>query len=344
MRVALLAPTPLDSPRGNAVTVGRIAREVGARGVEVGVWDASGDEAPGLLAEVRRAAPAIVHAFHAYRTGPQGRALAEACGASLVVTLTGTDVSDDLVRSENGPVVRDVLRSAAAVTVFHESVAATVGAAVPEISSRIAVVPQSVCFPTAPAGHAPPVVAGEPCIVFPAGIRPVKRPALPLAALDGLARRRPAARLWYAGPVLDREEHARLLRALAGRPWALHLGAVPHHAMPALLAAADIVLNCSLSEGGMANAVLEALALGRAVLASDISGNRSLVEDGVTGFLFGSEAELTAKAERLAADPSLRRRLGEAGRRVVETRFTPAVEAEGYLAVYARVAGRRAAP
>ena len=94
----------------------------------------------------------------------------------------------------------------------------------------------------------------------------------------------------------------------------------------------------------MANAVLEALALGRAVLAADIPGNRSLVEDDVTGFLFASDAELAEKAGWLANDPELRRRLGEAGRRLVATRFTPAVETGGYLAVYRRVAADRAKP
>jgi len=343
MRAVLLTPTPLDSPRGNTVTVARIAGGLEARGIDVRVWDASDDTAPGLLAEAKRTTPQIVHAFHARHTGPLGRTLADACGAALVVTLTGTDVSDDLVDREYGSVVRDVLHAAAAVTVFHESVASAVEAVVPEVASRIAVVPQSTRFPSAPGGTAVPTVTGDPCLVFPAGIRPVKRPRLPLAPLDDLARRRPAMRLWYVGPVLDHEEHARLLQALDGRPWARYLGAVPHHAMPALLGATDIVLNCSLSEGGMANAVLEALALGRTVLASDIPGNRSLVEDGVTGFLFASEAEFTDKAERLAVDPALRGRLGETGRRLVEARFTPAVETEGYLAVYARVAGRRAA-
>ena len=109
---------------------------------------------------------------------------------------------------------------------------------------------------------------------------------------------------------------------------------------PALLEAADIVLNCSLSEGGMANAVLEAFAFGRAVLASDVPGNRSLVEDGVTGLLFHSETELERGVERLATDPALRRRLGDAGRWLVESRFPPARETEGYLEVYARVTGR----
>ena len=110
--------------------------------------------------------------------------------------------------------------------------------------------------------------------------------------------------------------------------------------MPALLAAADIVLNCSRSEGGMANSVIEALSLGRAVLAADIPGNRSLIEEGITGLLFGSERELAEQAGRLAADPALRRRLGEAGRRLVESRLAPARETEGHLEAYARAAGR----
>jgi glycosyltransferase involved in cell wall biosynthesis len=45
----------------------------------------------------------------------------------------------------------------------------------------------------------------------------------------------------------------------------------------------------------------------------------------------------------LADDPALRRRLGEAGRRLVTTRYTPEIEAEGYLALYRRLLGRGAA-
>jgi glycosyltransferase involved in cell wall biosynthesis len=98
-----------------------------------------------------------------------------------------------------------------------------------------------------------------------------------------------------------------------------------------------VVLNCSISEGGMANSVLEALALGRAVLASDIEGNRSLIEDGVTGLLFASPEEFLERADRLAADPGLRRRLGAAGRERVLARYSPERELDGYLAVYARL-------
>ena len=336
-RVVLLAPVPLDSPRGNTVTIARIAQ--GLRGRGIGVCVRSADD-PGRAEHATGRPPAVVHAFHAYRSGPPGLALAESCRAPLVITLTGTDDSDDLRDSARGRNVRDTLLGAAAITVFHESVAAEIAAALPSVASRLTVVPQSVRLAPASAGGTAPRVHGDPCLLFPAGIRPVKRPLLPLDPLDGLRREHPGLRLWYAGPALDARETERLERELVGRPWARYLGPVPHSAMPSLLEAADIVLNCSLSEGGMANAVLEAFAFGRAVLASDIPGNRSLVEDGVTGLLFASEAELGRGVRRLAADPALRRRLGEAGRRLVESRYTPERETEGYLEVYARVTGR----
>jgi glycosyltransferase involved in cell wall biosynthesis len=83
----------------------------------------------------------------------------------------------------------------------------------------------------------------------------------------------------------------------------------------------------------MANSVLEALTMGRAVLAADIEGNRSLIEDGVTGSLFRSERELELKAEALAADPALRGRLGAAGRTRVAA-YSADREIEGYLGIY----------
>ena len=174
-------------------------------------------------------------------------------------------------------------------------------------------------------------------MLFPAGIRPVKRPLFPLAPLDAVADRYPGFELRYVGPILDAREGEALVRALDGRPWARHLGEVPHAAMAALLRDADVVLNCSLSEGGMANSVLESLACGRAVLASDIAGNRSVIEDGVTGLLFEGPGDFADKAARLLGDAALRKRLGEAGR-ARASRFGLQQEIERYLKLYAAVA------
>jgi glycosyltransferase involved in cell wall biosynthesis len=338
VRVALVTPFAPPSIRGNAITVGRIARGLRGRGADIGVWDLSVTPEATIEREITRARPALVHAFHAFRTGPLARRLAERAGIPLVVTITGTDANHDLVDPERAEIVRRVLEAAASVTVFHEFMATRLVAALPGLAARVSVVPQSVFFEDGSDTEAPSAdTAQGPSLLFPAGIRAVKNPRVPLAPLDRVAPRYPGLALFYVGPILEANEGDSLLAALRDRPWARYLGPQPHHRMRRLLEHADIVLNCSASEGGMANSVLEALALGRAVLASNIEGNRSLIEDGVTGLLFDTPAELGAKAVQLLADGDLRLRLGAAGREAVAACFGPARELDGYLSVYARL-------
>jgi glycosyltransferase involved in cell wall biosynthesis len=340
-RVALVTPFASPSVRGNAITVERIARGLRQREVEVRVWDLSSVPESAVEHQIVQYGPALIHAFHAFRAGPTAVRLARRTSVPLLVTLTGTDVNHDLVEPDTEPVVRRVLDGANAVGVFDESMAGAILAAMPEIAARIVVVPQSVAFEPA-TGHWPVAAALQrspgPIVLFPAGLRKVKQPILPLEPLDRLRPEHPGLELVYVGPVLDPVEGETFVRSLAAHPWARHLGAVPHNRMPALLELADVVLNCSLSEGGMANSLLEALSLGRAVLASNIPGNRSLVEEGVTGLLFDSPDDLSAKADRLLKDPDLRARLGEAGRERVSARYGADREIDGYLAAYTRLA------
>jgi glycosyltransferase involved in cell wall biosynthesis len=339
-RVALLTPFASPSVRGNAVTVGRIADGLRERGVELAIWDLSVTPEPAADAAVEAYRPSVVHAFHAFRVGPFALRLARRMELPLVVTLTGTDVNHDLFDPERAPVVRRVLEGAAVLAVFHESIADRIVRILPDLRGRLVIVPQSVILPSAERFDLAARWALPPqrvLFVFPAGIRMVKRPRLPLAPLARLVERRPEVRLLYAGPVLDPEEGEALLRALNGSGWARHVGVVPHAQMASLLEQADVVLNCSLSEGGMANSVLEALAAGRAVLAADIEGNRSLIEDGVTGFLFRNERELEARAGELTANPELRARLGATGRTRVAALYPAEREIEGYLGIYRRL-------
>jgi L-malate glycosyltransferase len=339
-RIALLTPFAFPSVRGNAITVERITAGLRARGVDLAVWDLAVTPVPAVDAQVDAFAPALIHAFHAYRVGPLALRLARRMEVPLVVTITGTDGNHDLFDPDRAPMVRRVLEGAGALAVFHPSIGERIVAALPDLRERLVTIPQAVSLartePFDLAAHwaLPP---GRTLFVFPAGLRMVKRPDFPLAPLGRLAARLPDVRLLYAGPVLDPDEGEGLLRRLADCPWARHIGAVPHTRMASLLGQADVVLNCSISEGGMANSVLEALAMGRAVLASDIEGNRSLIEDGVTGLLFRDGHDLEAAAERLARDPTLRARLGAAGRARVETLYPPAREIDGYLEVYRRL-------
>jgi glycosyltransferase involved in cell wall biosynthesis len=82
-----------------------------------------------------------------------------------------------------------------------------------------------------------------------------------------------------------------------------------------LLAAADVFCLPSHFEG-LPMSVIEAMLAGLPVVATDIRGLREQVVEGQTGLLVppGTVAPLAAALARLAADPALRRAMGEAGR------------------------------
>lgn len=340
--IAVLAPFTFPSVRGNAITVDRITEGLRARGLEIRVWDLSTVAAPMIEAGVEAYRPALIHAFHAFRVGSLALTLAKRIGIPLIVTMTGTDANHDLVDPARAGTVRRVLEGADAITVFHATVAERVRGQMPCRSTRLIVIPQSVRMtlsePFDLEAHWR-VPSDRTLVLFPAGIRMVKNPLLPLAAFDRVVRRHPETRLLYAGPILDPALGEELRRALLDRPWAHHIGAVPHRQMASLLSQSDVVLNCSISEGGMANSILEALAMGRAVLASDIEGNRSLIEPGVTGLLFRDTTGLEACAEQLLVDSSLRARLGAAGREHVMRLYPPGREIDGYLDAYRAAIG-----
>ena len=74
---------------------------------------------------------------------------------------------------------------------------------------------------------------------------------------------------------------------------------------------------------GLPKVLMEAAACGRALVAADVPGCREIVQHGETGLLVPvRDAEGLASAiETLLADPALRRRMGQAGRKLVEERF-----------------------
>lgn len=99
---------------------------------------------------------------------------------------------------------------------------------------------------------------------------------------------------------------------------------------------------------GIPRCLMEAMASGVAVVASDIPGNRDLVRHEATGLLFrtGDDVDLARQMVRLAENPRLRDRLAESGRRHVRETYSAEGMAAHYLTLYEKLvqgASRRCA-
>jgi hypothetical protein len=212
--------------RGNAITVERITRGLRRRGVELRVWDLSVVPEGAVEHQIGEYAPAVIHAFHAFRSGPTAMRLARRAGVPLLVTVTGTDVNQDLLDEDGAPVVRRVLEGAGTVSVFDESVADRIMEVLPATAARLVVIPQSAVFEIPPSGHWPPIAALQrrpgPTILFPAGIR-MKRPMFPLEPLEAWAGIRPSSWSTWAPSSIRRK--ARPAPAANQYPWAQYGGA-----------------------------------------------------------------------------------------------------------------------
>ena len=82
-----------------------------------------------------------------------------------------------------------------------------------------------------------------------------------------------------------------------------------------MIGSVDVVVQSSVREG-LPNAVLEAAAAGRAIVATDAGGTAEIVVDGSTGLLVPTEDRpaLARGLSRLIDDAALRQRLGSAAR------------------------------
>jgi phosphatidylinositol alpha-mannosyltransferase len=84
-----------------------------------------------------------------------------------------------------------------------------------------------------------------------------------------------------------------------------------------------VFISPALGQESFGVTLVEAMAAGVPVVASDIPGYREVVRDGVDGLLAepGAIEELSDGLERLARDPELRERMGAAGRERVAGRY-----------------------
>jgi len=113
------------------------------------------------------------------------------------------------------------------------------------------------------------------------------------------------------------------------------------------LASADIGISWlpddSWSRGKCGLKILQYMAAGLPVIANPVGIQVDLVRHGETGYLAETQAEWVEAIGRLALDPGLRRRLGQAGRKRVESDFSVAVGAAQWITLLGALRRRTAA-
>jgi glycosyltransferase involved in cell wall biosynthesis len=158
-----------------------------------------------------------------------------------------------------------------------------------------------------------------------------------------LKPRHPALRLAIAGDGdLENELRARAQASGAG-DIVQFLGVVPHHDVPALLAAADIAVAPSVHDAagnvdGLPNTVMEILASGTPLVATAVGGIAAVATDGTTARLVPErDSRALANAiDGLLREPSLAHALGREARELVCRRYSWARVAEDFETVYER--------
>ena len=270
MRVALVSNALEQPTRGNHTTIQRWMHFV--EGIEI--LPVAADAAADLVER-----PDLVNGYHALNGGVPAHALARRHGLPLVINLGGTDLFACL---KGDRAVAEVLEAAVAITgafpAFGERLNECFGREMP-----YSTVPRGVHIPA----DLPPRRPHEMLrVLLPAGMRPVKDPMLAIDMAERLIERGLPVELKLLGPELDSVYARQITERVAGRDF-VTLGEAGPGEMAAAYAAADVVWNTSMHEGG-SNALLEAVAAGCAVFARDIPGNQELLaEAGAPGVLFG---------------------------------------------------------
>lgn len=261
---------------------------------------------PGLLASFARAARRaardadLVHA-HWLQAG----AVARLTGRPYVVQLWGTDV--ELARRVpwlTRPILRGARLTICASTALAEA-AQGLGA------RTVRVIPGGVDLPD----HVP-APAEPPHVLFAGRLSPEKGILELVEAASGLP-------LVVAGdgPLRARVPQAR--------------GMVPHDELLTLYGRASVVA-CPSHREGFGVVCAEAMAHGRAVVATAVGGLKDLVQDGETGLVVppGDVPSLRRALERLLADLDLRTRLGNAARERARTLLSWDTVTRATLAAY----------
>ena len=181
--------------------------------------------------------------------------------------------------------------------------------------------------------------ADETLVVCAARLSSEKCHEVLLQSTVELRRRHPAVRLLLIGAGPLKNVLVRRVHELGLDECVQFLGFLSQDKLAQYLAAGDVFVLTSLAEG-LPVSILEAMACGTAVIASNVDGTPDIITDSENGFLVPPRdvAALTARLEQTLSDDALRTRLGDAGLQRIRERFCWEKILQEMETIYARFA------
>lgn len=183
-------------------------------------------------------------------------------------------------------------------------------------------------------------VDGAPLLLCVGNLVPIKGHSLVLDALSLLVRSHPGAMLCFVGDGPLREPLQAQVRTLGLAERVRFVGRVPNDQLSPWYSAADVLVLPSHSEG-WANVLLEAMACGTPVVATDVGGSAEVLGDAGVGLLV-PDREPATLADRLQA--LLKQRPDRARVRAYAEGFSWDHSTAAQLALFRGIAARSASP
>jgi len=340
--VQLVAPTPELEP-GQRLTSERDGVKIQRFGLQRRVEDSLADWFDLVVELAHRNMIDVIHGYFLVKAGFVAAYAGNYLGLSSVVSARGNDLDRAIFDPGKAAHVLHALHHASAVTANSRRLEQQAQALAP--GQLVVHIPNGV-----DGTHFRPLerdaalaerldLGNTAVMAFVGEARAKKGLATLLLAFRQIAALRPAALLLLGG--VRPGEDATLLEVFQKQNPALKIVVqpyVPSEDLPAYYNLADLVLMPSRRDG-LPNALLEAMACERTVLASLAGGIPDAIRDGKNGRLVPIDdlQALVDAALELLTDPEERQRLGKAARHTVLNEFSLEQELHANLALYDRL-------
>lgn len=312
MRFALLSP--FREYTGNNTTARRIESHLQAGGDEVVHYDPLEWPDPAAFRSLCR--DLFIDAaigVHGYKSG---RVLVHSeIPYSLI--FSNTDLNIDIHDSDRAFVMKQAALGAQSVVTYTEEFKARIKALWPACKS-VRCIPKGVVVDPEPfdiRAHLR-LPARSEIIILPATLRPVKDPLYVIPPFIELVKEHPSLYLAVFGARRQDEYATWFQERIRSVPSVRYGGTIPPGELHTAMLQSIAVVNSSQHEQEP-NAVLEALALGKPVIARRIPGIESIITHRRTGLLFEPPQAFLEQAKALLNDSSLRESLEAEGKAFV---------------------------